>query len=177
MRLAENYFNDAAFPHNMPGVWDFHFGFVKELTRRPIVLGEFGGMYTDQDRQWQDWALPYCKQQGISLFYFALNPDSEDTGGLVPKDWSTPAPGSNEAAKLAALEQLPVTRVFDVCPACSPNRTGGGGTGTSVLLYGGGASSFEAVLPFEALLPASFRAAHTVHSHTVHCVALWSGGH
>ena len=37
----------------MPGVWDEHFAFAKELTRTPIVLGEFGGKYVDQDRQWQ----------------------------------------------------------------------------------------------------------------------------
>ena len=41
------------FPNNMPGVWDAHFAFAKELTSTPIVLGEFGGRYEDQDRQWQ----------------------------------------------------------------------------------------------------------------------------
>ena len=67
-------------PHQ---VWEAHFAFAQQLTHRPIVLGEIGGRYTDQDRQWQDWAIPYLKQRGFGIFYFALNPDSDDTGGLV----------------------------------------------------------------------------------------------
>ena len=35
----------------MPSVWAAHFAFAKSLTKRPIVLGEIGGMYTGQDRQ------------------------------------------------------------------------------------------------------------------------------
>ena len=103
----------------MPGVWEYHFGFAKELTGRPIVLGEMGGRYTNQDKAWQDWAMPYIVQRGFGLFYFALNPDSEDTGGLVPRDWSEPAEGSTEAQKLEALGVLPSTDVFAVCPACA----------------------------------------------------------
>ena len=45
------YFNDPRFPSNMPSVWAAHFAFAKSLTKRPIVLGEIGGMYTGQDRQ------------------------------------------------------------------------------------------------------------------------------
>ena len=45
---------------------------------------------------------------------------SEDTGGLVPKDWSLPAEGSLEYSKLQALAGLPSTNVFDVCPSCRP---------------------------------------------------------
>ena len=42
-----------------------------------------------------------CEQEDLhlpGLFYFALNPDSEDTGGILKKDWTTP-----EHEKLAAL--------------------------------------------------------------------------
>ena len=66
----------------------------------------------------QDWALPYCVEMGFGLFYFALNPDSADTGGLVTKDCDVPPEGSAEALKLAALAKLPSTRVLDVCPQC-----------------------------------------------------------
>ena len=55
---------------------------------------------------------------GFGLFYFALNPDSADTGGLVTKEWDVPPEGSAEALKLAALAKLPSTRVLDVCPQC-----------------------------------------------------------
>ena len=102
----------------MPSIWARDFAFAREATGQPIVLGEMGGSYVGADRAWQDWALPYMVASGFSVFYFALNPAS-DTGGLLADDWSVPAAGSAEAAKLAALEQLPSTDVFDVCPACS----------------------------------------------------------
>ncbi|KAL1528782.1 hypothetical protein AB1Y20_010109 [Prymnesium parvum] len=115
----QHYFDDAAFPYNMPAVWDSHFAFAKELTHTPIVLGEFGGRYVDQDKQWQDWALPFCVESGFGMFYFALNPDSADTGGLVDANWSIPSEGTVEAAKLAALAQLPATNIFAACPQCN----------------------------------------------------------
>lgn len=117
----QSYFKSPFFPNNMPAVWQQHFAFAQEKTGRPIVIGEFGGDYTGADRVWQDWAIPYMIQQGFGLFYFALNPDSKDTGGLVPRsDWSDPPPNSPEALKLEALAQLPSTDVFQVCPACRP---------------------------------------------------------
>lgn len=126
------YFNDFRFPSNMPDVWNAHFAFAKALTKRPIVLGEIGGMYIGQDKQWQDWALPFMKAQGFGLFYFALNPDSEDTGGLVPKDWSAPAEGSVEAKKLEALSRFPSTDVLELCPRCANAST------SSLTAYGSG---------------------------------------
>ena len=89
----------------------------------PIVIGEIGGDYRGKDRQWQDWAIPYLKEKNLGIFYFALNPDSKDTGGLVPKDWSEPEEGSVEFEKLQALAGLPSTDVFEVCPACRPPKS------------------------------------------------------
>ena len=117
----QHYFESPLFPRNMPGVWESHFASVQKETNTPIVIGEIGGQYTDQDRQWQDWAIPYCVQRGFGLFYFALNPDSEDTGGLVKKNWVEPGEGDVETAKLKALEGLASTNVFSMCPACIPD--------------------------------------------------------
>ena len=115
----QSYFRSPFFPNNMPAIWMQHFAFAQEKTGRPIVIGEFGGNYVDADRVWQDWAIPYIMEKGFGLFYFALNPDSKDTGGLVPQpDWNDPPPGSPEALKLEALSQLPSTDVFEVCPSC-----------------------------------------------------------
>ena len=114
----QKYFQDPFFPNNMPAVWQAHFAFAKELTGTPIVIGEMGGSYIDLDKVWQDWAIPYAASQGFGVFYFALNPDSKDTTGLVAKGWSLPQPGSVEASKLEALSQLPSTDVFTICPEC-----------------------------------------------------------
>lgn len=115
----QKYFTSPFFPTNMPAIWQQHFAFAKAKTGRPIVIGELGGSYVGPDRVWQDWAIPYMADQGFGVFYFALNPDSKDTGGLVPSDdWSDPPTGSAEALKLVALARLPSTNVFTVCPAC-----------------------------------------------------------
>ena len=68
----QKYFTSPFFPGNMPAVWQAHFAFAKEQTGRPIVIGEIGGSYEGLDRNWQDWALPYCKEQGFGLFCTAL---------------------------------------------------------------------------------------------------------
>ncbi|KAL1510621.1 hypothetical protein AB1Y20_006922 [Prymnesium parvum] len=117
----QHYFSSPFFPQNMPAVWEGHFASVQKSTNTPIVIGEIGGRYTDQDRQWQDWALPYCVSRGFGLFYFALNPDSDDTGGLVKKSWVEPGENDVETEKLAALSKLPSTNVFDLCPVCVPS--------------------------------------------------------
>ena len=84
----QEYFKDPAFPQNMPAVWDAHFGFVQRTTGVPVVIGEIGGVYEDRDREWQDWAIAHAASRGFGLFYFCLNPDSVDTGGLLLPDWT-----------------------------------------------------------------------------------------
>ena len=152
----QHYFTAPGFPNNMPAVWEQHFAFAQGLGT-PIVIGEIGGLYKDIDRQWQDWAIPYLKQRGFGIFYFALNPDSEDTGGLVLEDWSVPGEGSLEAAKLEALAQLPSTDVFVLCPDCKPadatadtdaddDDDARGGRSQADVDGGGGSSATAAVL-------------------------------
>ena len=36
---------DAAFPANMPRVWDELWGYLNEITGTPVVLGEWGGLW------------------------------------------------------------------------------------------------------------------------------------
>ena len=137
----QKYFNDFNFPNNMPAVWQTHFAFAQGLGT-PIVIGEIGGDYLGKDKQWQDWAIPYLKGKKLGIFYFALNPDSVDTGGLVPKDWSEPEEGSVEFEKLQALSGLPSTDVFEICPACRPSN--------SPSKPDDGSSSSETVAPADA---------------------------
>jgi len=84
------YFSDPAFPNNMPAVWDAHFGHLSG-KRLPWGIGEFGGRYTGQDRVWQEAFVDYLRAKGVKVwFYWALNPNSGDTGGLLEEDWKTP---------------------------------------------------------------------------------------
>merc|ERR1719506_1520402 len=93
----QKYFQDELFPANMPAIWDKRFAFLIEQGS-PVVMGEMGGFYLEKDKVWQDWAFDYLREKGIGVFYFALNPGSKDTGGLLKEDWVTP-----EAEKLAML--------------------------------------------------------------------------
>lgn len=90
----QKYFSDPMFPYNMAAIWEKRFGFLQKETGVPVVIGEMGGFYTGKDRAWQDWAFAFMRDRGIGVFYFALNPGSEDTGGLLQADWTHP-----EAAK------------------------------------------------------------------------------
>ena len=94
---------------HLGGIWESRFGFLPSMGHggAPVVIGEMGGWYTDKDKQWQDWAVRYVAEKGIGLFYFVLQPTSDDTGGLLKADWQTP-----EEAKLKMLEVLPSTDVM-----------------------------------------------------------------
>ena len=82
------YFNTASFPSNMPAIWDNHFGYLAD--QYPIAIGEFGGRYTGLDKQWQDSFVQYLMNRNIEhFFYWSLNPNSGDTGGIYLDDWKT----------------------------------------------------------------------------------------
>lgn len=108
------YFSDPTFPENLPTIWDTHFG---RLTAQGLALGigEFGGQYTGQDRIWLDRFVQYLQERGIRVwFYWALNPNSGDTGGILKEDWRTPV-----AEKLDLLRRLmsaPSGQAFDFLP-------------------------------------------------------------
>ena len=92
---AQSYFSDASYPANMPGIWDTLFGHLigQGFT---VVPGEFGGHYTtsstpaQNDKLWQDSYVTYLINKGMkNNFYWAVNPNSGDTGGVLLDDWLT----------------------------------------------------------------------------------------
>ena len=111
----QHYFDDHAFPSNMRAIWEKRFGFVRARTGAPVVIGEMGGFYTGKDRIWQDWAIEYLAREHVGMFYFALQPGSEDTGGLLKADYT-----AEETAKVELLSKMPST---DVSTAQRAGRT------------------------------------------------------
>jgi endoglucanase len=98
---AQAYFKAPDFPANMPDVWDEHFGFLFG-GKHAVVPGEFGGVYTGDDKVWQDAFVDYLlANDARSFFYWCLNPNSSDTGGLLNSDWRTVHDG-----KHALLQRL-----------------------------------------------------------------------
>ncbi len=84
-----DYFKNPDFPRNMPPIWEAHFGYLTGLNYT-IVIGEWGGRYEGLDRVWQDAFVSWLiKKRIYSFFYWCLNPESGDTGGIFLDDWRT----------------------------------------------------------------------------------------
>jgi endoglucanase len=90
-----DYFSASNYPANMPGIWDTLFGHLvgQGFT---VIEGEFGGRYvtsstpSQNDKLWQDSHVTYLIGKGMkSNFYWAVNPNSGDTGGVYGDDWRT----------------------------------------------------------------------------------------
>jgi endoglucanase len=85
----QQYFGASDFPGNMSGIWESHFGYLiqKGFT---LAIGEFGGRYVDKDRIWADSLVPYLNGKSMgNFFYWCLNPNSGDTGGILLDDWKS----------------------------------------------------------------------------------------
>jgi len=91
----QSYFSAPDFPANMPAIWTTHFGHL--VPRFAFAVGEFGGFYDDAEKPgevaWNEAFVAYLatldRGQPTSFYYWAVNPNSGDTGGLYEDDWST----------------------------------------------------------------------------------------
>jgi endoglucanase len=95
---SQQWFNEPSFPANMPALWDKQFGYLVKDNIAPVLMGEFGGRsVAEKDTQgnkdlegiWQRHLIAYLKDNGISYTYWAWNPNSGDTGGILKDDWTT----------------------------------------------------------------------------------------
>lgn len=113
---AQKWFSDAAYPANLPEVWDKNWGYIAKQGIAPVLLGEFGTkLESDSDRQWLDQMVTYLSRSGMSYSYWSFNPNSGDTGGLVKDDWRT-----EETTKILALAPLLVP---STPPSATPTPT------------------------------------------------------
>jgi endoglucanase len=70
--------------------WDHIFGFLVD-DQRNVSVGEWGSFYrTDEDKKFLNTFADYMIEKKIrDNFYWSLNPNSGDTGGLLNDDWDT----------------------------------------------------------------------------------------
>jgi endoglucanase len=103
----QKWFDDPTFPRNLPVVWSQHWGYLQQQGIAPVLVGEFGGRQVDAGKEgaWIHALVKYLHRFHISYAFWALNPDSGDTGGLLEDDWKTVDP-----AKIALLrgDQAPL---------------------------------------------------------------------
>lgn len=70
--------------------WNRWFGYLQKYYDNLICIGEMGGWNAGNDNVWHQNLLQYLQATNITNFYYwALNPDSKDTGGLLSQDWTT----------------------------------------------------------------------------------------
>jgi endoglucanase len=124
------WFSDPNFPNNLPGIWESHWSYLQKEGIAPVVVGEFGGHSVGNDKEgvWQRSLVSYLSQNRISYFYWTLNPDSGDTGGVLLNDWQSVDPGkkallSGYQFPLLGIEQRGAQPATQLPPPAPPTQT------------------------------------------------------
>jgi aryl-phospho-beta-D-glucosidase BglC (GH1 family) len=87
---AQTWFSAPDYPANLPALWEARWGYLVKQNIAPIWIGEFGTkLQTTSDKQWLQALIGYAMTNGMSFSFWALNPDSGDTGGILQDDWKT----------------------------------------------------------------------------------------
>lgn len=132
----------ANWPMNLYSVWRSHWGFIVEDGIAPVWIGEFGGKFgtngagelgiaphAEYESQWLYHLELYMNgdfdgngandlpadSEGISFCYWAFNPNSGDTGGIVHDDWTTA-----QAFKLRLLDPIMAGISLDYLTSLNP---------------------------------------------------------
>jgi len=81
----------ADLAHTLPAIWQKHWAYLQQNGTAPVFVGEFGGPSMGQDTGgvWQRTLVTFLHTRGISYTYWAWNPNSGDTGGILNDDWTT----------------------------------------------------------------------------------------
>ena len=67
-----------------------NWGFLVEEGIAPVLLGEWGSRLTQEaDEPWAQALSAYLERHDVPWLWWALNPNSRDTGGLYADDWTT----------------------------------------------------------------------------------------
>jgi endoglucanase len=124
------WFSDPTFPDNLPGIWENHWSYLQKENIAPVVVGEFGGRSVGDDKEgvWQRTLVSYLSKNRISYFYWTLNPDSGDTGGVLLNDWQSVDPGkkallSGYQFPLLGIEQRGAQPATQLPPPAPPTLT------------------------------------------------------
>lgn len=115
------WFSDPNMEQVLAERWQAGFGFIHTENIAPLLIGEFGAKAVDLstiEGRWITQFAEFLSSNGISWTFWAWNPNSGDTGGVLTDDWTTV-----HADKMTLLTELidqQMTRLPDPLPAPSP---------------------------------------------------------
>ena len=87
----------------MPEIWENQWGYLSK-SNYTLVVGEFGGKEIEGtlDRVWSDELKTWFLERNMTNnFFWCLNPNSQDTAGVLFDDWTTP-----DTYKLSILQTI-----------------------------------------------------------------------
>ncbi len=88
--FAQEWFESPEFPGNMAGIWEEQFNFLNTEGVSPLLIGELGiREQGGKDEIWFETFINYIKEKKLHFTFWALNPNSGDTGGILSNDWAT----------------------------------------------------------------------------------------
>ncbi len=91
--FGQPYFFEAGFDPetDLPEIFRENWGFIEEQGIAPVLVGEFGSTFDSAiDQAWGPALADYLTENDIDWAFWAWNPNSGDTGGVVEGDWQTP---------------------------------------------------------------------------------------
>ena len=119
---AQPWFSDPKMAEILADRWQKGFGYIHDAGTAPILIGEFGAKNVGPDTvegRWIRQFSDYLAEKGISWTFWAWNPNSGDTGGVLQDDWKT-----INSAKMGLLSGLMARK----SPAYEPGSGSGSGT-------------------------------------------------
>jgi endoglucanase len=103
----QSWFQAKDFPKNLASIWEKHWAYLQLSGTAPVLIGEFGARSVGQDTEgiWLRSLMDFIKAHGFSYTYWAWNPNSADTGGLLKEDWVTL---DQQKLSILATDQAPL---------------------------------------------------------------------
>ena len=70
--------------------WDPNWFYIVRQNTAPVLIGEWGGKLANADnKKWLQLLAQFITQQNLHHTFWAFNPNSGDTGGIMLDDWNT----------------------------------------------------------------------------------------
>jgi len=108
------WFHAADFPQNLISIWMQHWAYLQLSGQAPVLVGEFGASSVSKTEGiWLRNIMAFLKAHGFSYTYWAWNPDSADTGGLLLPNWTTV---DQQKLNILATYQAPLLDIPKIKP-------------------------------------------------------------